>query len=297
MVAIDLSLHSPIYTDCYLILHSDNKGILSSTAVLKVNHTLDHTWAKSTLSKYHNTVNQFLSFSANTVQSHLTAIKAWHTIMTNAGWVVSISTLFSMALQTLPHPLLKKTPRPPITHSMLLLLANHLDVMSPFDNCCFTAACFAMLAQSHLLPPFNLNSSCKCHLPFTKVAKSPGEDIVICRQCGSSDPIATVENHLLVNAIPPNLPLFSFLSPHGWQYFTKKKLLTCCNSIWSLAGISSATGHSFHISGTAELLLAGVPPNVVKALGRWLLDAFLHYWCSLELLAPIHSKNLIPHSS
>ncbi|KIK77628.1 hypothetical protein PAXRUDRAFT_776902 [Paxillus rubicundulus Ve08.2h10] len=188
---------------------------------------------------------------------------------------------------------------------MLLFLTNHLNLTSPFDACCFTAACLAMWAQmslgeilspweksfrpasivcrARLLPPFNLNGSCKCHLPFTKVAKSCGEDVIIFRQCRSSDPITAVENHLFFNAIPPNLPLFSFFSP-------------CCNSIWSLAGIPSATGHPFHISGTTELLLAGVPPDVVKAVGQWSLDTFLCYWHSLELLPLIYSENLIPHS-
>ncbi|KIK93936.1 hypothetical protein PAXRUDRAFT_143952 [Paxillus rubicundulus Ve08.2h10] len=54
----------------------------------------------------------------------------------------------------------------------------------------------------------------------------------------------------------------------------------------------STTGHSFCIGGTTELLLAGVPPDVVKALGHWSSDTFLHYWCSLELLAPLHIENL-----
>ncbi|KAF9222810.1 hypothetical protein BS17DRAFT_835965 [Gyrodon lividus] len=96
----------------------------------------------------------------------------------------------------------KKPPHPPITHSMLLLLANSLSITDSFN------ACFAM---SHLLPPFNQNGSCKCHLPFTK-AKHCGEDVCICWQLGPSDPIATINNHLNINKIPPNLPLFSYLS-------------------------------------------------------------------------------------
>ncbi|KAG1731795.1 hypothetical protein EDD22DRAFT_788407, partial [Suillus occidentalis] len=59
---------------------------------------------------------------------------------------------------------------------------------------------------------------------------------------------------------------------------TKQKLLTRCNTIWLLAGFKSVTGHSFWIGGTTEMLLSGVPPDVVKALGHWSSDTFLHYW-------------------
>ncbi|KAF9224483.1 hypothetical protein BS17DRAFT_641968, partial [Gyrodon lividus] len=106
------------------------------------------------------------------------------------------------------------------------------------------------------------------------------------------DPIAAINNHLNINKIPPNLPLFSYLSTRGWRCLTKKILLACCNSIWLAAGIPAITGHSFRIGGTTELLLTGVPPDIVKALGRWSSDAFLRYWHSLELLAPLHMENL-----
>ncbi|KAF9223513.1 hypothetical protein BS17DRAFT_705800, partial [Gyrodon lividus] len=46
------------------------------------------------------------------------------------------------------------------------------------------------------------------------------------------------------------------------------------------------------IGGTTEFLLASVPPDVIKALGCWSSDTFLHYWHSLELLAPLHVENL-----
>ncbi|KIJ58033.1 hypothetical protein HYDPIDRAFT_48857, partial [Hydnomerulius pinastri MD-312] len=106
------------------------------------------------------------------------------------------------------------------------------------------------------------------------------------------DPIAAITNHLARNPGPPNIPLFAYIPPRGWCCLTKKKLMARCNVIWSAAGIPSITGHSFRIGGTTELLLAGVPPDVVKALGRWSSDAFLRYWRSLELLAPLHVENL-----
>ncbi|KAF9219225.1 hypothetical protein BS17DRAFT_860143 [Gyrodon lividus] len=153
-----------------------------------------------------------------------------------------------------------------------------------------------VICRSHLHPPYNQNSSCKCHLPFTKVAKHHGEDVCVCWQLGSSDPIATINNHFNIYKIPPNLPLFSYLSIQGWHCLTKKKLLARCNSIWLPARITTIIGHSFCIGGTTKLLLTRVPPDVVKALGCWSFDAFLCYWCSLELLAPLHMENL-PHST
>ncbi|KIK78586.1 hypothetical protein PAXRUDRAFT_80365, partial [Paxillus rubicundulus Ve08.2h10] len=80
-------------------------------------------------------------------------------------------------------------------------------------------------------------------------------------------------------------------SSRGWHCLTRKKILARCNSIWTSNGIPASAGHSFRIGGTIELLLAGVPPDVVKALDRWSSDAFLRYWRSLELLAPLHIEN------
>ncbi|KAF9222759.1 hypothetical protein BS17DRAFT_656672, partial [Gyrodon lividus] len=59
---------------------------------------------------------------------------------------------------------------------------------------------------------------------------------------------------------------------------TWKKFLMCCNLIWTSKGIPVSAGHSFRIGSTTELLLAGVPPDIVKALGHWSLDTFLCYW-------------------
>ncbi|KAF9221115.1 hypothetical protein BS17DRAFT_845931 [Gyrodon lividus] len=195
------------------------------------------------------------ALAGNTVQIHLATIKAWH-IYNNKPWHGGPCLCYILnGIANLAPSSSKKPPRPPITHSMLLLLANSLSITDSFDTC------FAMWSQSrlreilsewetsfkpafviyrcHLLSPFNQNGSCKCHLPFTQ-----------------------------------------------------KKLLAHCNSIWLPARIPAITGHSFCIGGTTELLLARVPPDIVKALGRWFSDAFLCYWHSLELLAPLHMENL-----
>ena len=42
--------------------------------------------------------------------------------------------------------------------------------------------------------------------------------------------------------------------------------------------MSLPAGHSFHIGGATEWLLAGVPPETVAKIGRWSSLAFLLYW-------------------
>jgi hypothetical protein len=66
----------------------------------------------------------------------------------------------------------------------------------------------------------------------------------------------------------------------------RNAFLRRCNAIWSARGYPRCTGHSFRLGGTTELLLAGVHPDIVKAMGQWSSDAFLVYWHSLGDLAP-----------
>ncbi|KAJ3805816.1 hypothetical protein F5876DRAFT_51188, partial [Lentinula aff. lateritia] len=87
--------------------------------------------------------------------------------------------------------------------------------------------------------------------------------------------------------------LFSYQLPnHSLQVLTKKDFLKFCNRMWSRSGVERITGHSFQIGGTTHYLTKGIPPDVVKAMGRWKLDAFLKYWQNLETLASIHVHHL-----
>lgn len=47
-------------------------------------------------------------------------------------------------------------------------------------------------------------------------------------------------------------------------------------------------GHSFRIGGAVELLIAGVSPEVVAAIGGWTSLAFLIYWRRFEEILPTH---------
>jgi len=49
-------------------------------------------------------------------------------------------------------------------------------------------------------------------------------------------------------------------------------------------------GHSFRISGAIELLLIGVPPEIVTATGGWTSLAFLLYWRCMEEILPMSTS-------
>ena len=59
---------------------------------------------------------------------------------------------------------------------------------------------------------------------------------------------------------------------------TKYKFIEFCTDVWSKATLAHVLSHSFHIGGAVELLLAGVPPEIVAATGGWTSLAFLLYW-------------------
>ncbi len=139
--------------------------------------------------------------------------------------------------------------------------------------------------------PYLQCSSYTHFLPWTKT-KCHGESIILVSQIESSNPLHLLWNHLLVNNLNSSLPLFAYETPHGSCALTKRKFLIRCNEIWSKLGYPHTTGHSFWIGGTTELLLSGVPPDIVKMMGCWSSDSFLRYWHSLDDLAPLYAKNV-----
>ncbi|KAF5378464.1 hypothetical protein D9615_007028 [Tricholomella constricta] len=151
--------------------------------------------------------------------------------------------------------------------------------------------------DSSLLPRWsdfgiaNESGSRLLHLPRTKTGGARGEEIFITRQ-DHLDPIACLELHQLVNG-GHNLPLASYRSSSGSMLsLTRRKSLRRVNEVLTAEGFQPISGHCFRIGGTTHLLLAGVPPDVVRLMGRWSSDSFLRYWCSLDLIAPLHAELL-----
>jgi hypothetical protein len=196
---------------------------------------------------------------------------------------------------------------------MLRALYDGLDFTCPRDVAVFAAACVAFWGQcrlgeilpisatdsalaqkptrAHISHSHRNKHSTTLRIPRTKTKKS-GDDVILVSQHKPLDPEIALRMHLTISNLPPSTPLFAYRTPTGFQTLTRPKFLQRCNEIWEAAGYPRTTGHSFRIGGTTELLLAGVAPDVVKAMGRWSSDAFHRYWRSLEDLAPLHASNI-----
>jgi hypothetical protein len=69
-----------------------------------------------------------------------------------------------------------------------------------------------------------------------------------------------------------------------------------CIGVWSNAALAHVLGHSFWIDGTVELLLAGVPPEIIAATGGWTSLAFLLYWRRMEEILPMSTSKAYQRS-
>jgi hypothetical protein len=118
--------------------------------------------------------------------------------------------------------------------------------------------------------------------------------VVICRQVGTVDPIAALVGHLAVNKLAGSDPMFAYRSENRLRTLTKSKFLARCNAIWHDGGFPRIVGHCFRIGGTTALLVHGVPPDVVRTMGRWSSDSFLLYIRDLDVVAPLHVELLTP---
>lgn len=207
--------------------------------------------------------------------------------------------------------------RPPVTTEMLRLLHKKLDQSNGLDSAVLAVATMSLYGQLRLgeiLPrveslekfdgtlqpamlnvsePFSAAGSRSIHLPWSKTKKARGEDVVITRQKGRTDPIAALEKHMRINKLSSHHPIASYRDAQGKvKALTKQRFLRRCNSIWKRYKIRRITGHSFRIGGTTHYLLVGVNPEVVKTFGRWSSNAFLRYWRSLDALASRHIEML-----
>lgn len=264
------------------------------------------------------------SCSGSSVANDIAGIRAWH-IANGSPWLggTRLKYVLRSAVRLTPDSS-KRPPRPPVSSEMVELLHSHLDSSIPLHACVLACADCVFWGQGRLgefLPTSQSRFSAKffptpsalrcisssgdslmCRLPWTKVAKEKGEDIFLGRQLGPSDPIASLLVHLTTNSAILASPLSSHLFAYGVGggkvvSLTKRKFLLVCNSVWAAHGLPRISGHCFRIGGTTELLLRNVPPHIVKVMGRWSSDSFLHYWRNLEHIAPLHAELLGPKVS
>jgi len=105
-------------------------------------------------------------------------------------------------------------------------------------------------------------------------------------------PVTALKNHLSVNSsTDESAPLFAYTTASSQsKMLLKHDFLNFCIGIWSSAMLVHVLGHSFRIGGAVELLLAGVPPEIVAATGGWTSLAFLLYWRRMEEILPMSTS-------
>ena len=133
--------------------------------------------------------------------------------------------------------------------------------------------------------------SCTFRIPWTKTTKQEGAEVVLTsrpKEFHDICPLDAITNHLRVNSLlPSSFPLFSYIDELGSPtMYSKTEFLDFCRGIWQDAALYHIFGHSFRIGGAVELLLAGVPPEVVAATGGWNSLAFLVYWRKISSIIP-----------
>lgn len=215
----------------------------------------------------------------------------------------------------------RRPPRPPVTYEHLVALLRGLDLDNTKDCAVWAAASTAFWSccrLGELLPPSatsfdshkHVSRSSRLtrgitrdgtafatlHIPFSKTTGNEGADIAITESPDPTSPLAALDFHLQVNTgIPDSAPFFSFKEESSWAPLTKEWFMARCNEVWEKAGLTViGGGHSFRIGGVTELLMRGVPPEVVAKQGRWKSDAFLKYWRRIETIVPfLISRSLL----
>jgi hypothetical protein len=182
----------------------------------------------------------------------------------------------------------------PVTIAHMVALRATLVLSKPFDAAVWalaTAAFWACRRLGELTVPSAVEFDPKFHitraavmclitapdgtsattltLPWTKSARVrralltlTGRDDKLCTQ-------KALSNHLQVNTdLPLDAPFFAYrANDSAWAYPTKDHFLRRCHDIWTSVKLLRIHRHSFCIGGSTELLLAGVPCDVVVALG------------------------------
>ena len=102
-------------------------------------------------------------------------------------------------------------------------------------------------SHKHLKPPHMDTSSRMLCLPWTKVKRTSGDDVAICRQRGVTDPIRALEQHMQINSIIDlDTALASYYTTTGMhKLLTVSKFIKHCNKIWQKHDRARFTGHSF----------------------------------------------------
>ncbi|KAJ6621725.1 hypothetical protein B0H10DRAFT_1789580, partial [Mycena sp. CBHHK59/15] len=253
--------------------------------------------------------NHVGTVSGGTVKSWMSGIKVWHDV-NSAPWDGEDRWVeLARCMANKEGTVFKRAQRGPVTVEHMIALRAALDLSLPFDTTVWSiaSACFwgcRRLGEltvpgaekydpkrhashgtsiTHICPS-SAHPATAVKLPWTKSMREQGATLTLTDRDDDLCASKALKNHLQVNAnIPDNAHLFAFRSLNGnWTPMTKDWFLNRCTAIWKDAKLLAIFGHSFHIGGSTELLLAGVPCEIVAALGGWMSLAFLLYWRKIE---------------
>ncbi|KIM86983.1 hypothetical protein PILCRDRAFT_47172, partial [Piloderma croceum F 1598] len=241
------------------------------------------------------------SYAGTTLGNYVFAIKAWH-VLHGAIWSMNDAEIKATltGATILAPPASKRPKRAPVTINLMEQIFAKLNLEDPFDaavGSCFSTTFYtvartgeftvpslnAFVSSSHVKPSDvstrtdrnNLEVTV-FRLPKTKCA-AQGEDIFWSEKNGTTDPKASLANHLRINSPPENGHLFAYRHGKGHRSLTKRAFLDRIQTIAVSIGEDNLKGHGIRIGATLEYLLRGVPFDVVKSLGRWASEAFVLY--------------------
>lgn len=138
----------------------------------------------------------------------------------------------------------------------------------------------SVVFQRRTLP--NGLSSMAFHIPWLKTTKNDHLDIVCTDNGEPSFTVTALEHHLNNSAgLPDDAPLFAFRAKEGvWSLMTRDLFL---GRQQPPVSYRSLLPHR----GATELLLRGVPPEVVATQESWKSSAFPVYWRNIESVLPL----------
>ena len=241
------------------------------------------------------------AYSGKTLANYVFAIRAWH-ILHGQPWVM-IQPELKAALDgaaVLTPSSSRRPKRQPITVKFLISAKLKLNLTLPFDAAffaCLTTTFYSLARLGEFTVPtlkaFNPAQHVKrsdlshrvdrnsfevsvFHIPTTK-SSCDGEDVYWSSQPDPSDPQTALQHHFELNNPPLSDHLFAWHHPEGLWPLTRLAFMTTLKKLCKALDVECFQGHGIRIGATLELLLRGVPFDVVKTIGRWSSEAFLVY--------------------
>ena len=247
------------------------------------------------------------ALSGSTISNYGAALRAWH-VLHGFDWNVNereYKAVLEGANRLAPASS-KRPKRSPFTVQILEKFRQVMDLEDPRDAAIFACLvcsfyCIARLGEftvpaiSKFNPTKHISRSglittrnhdglpvMRFSIPVTKTA-SDGEEVHCAphEPTSHTDPKAVIDAHFHINQDGPYAHLFSWKHPSGSTRPLSKKEVTKRIRVDTITkahpDLPDLKGHSLRIGGTLHYLLAGVPFDIVKTMGRWSSESFTLY--------------------